>query len=205
MYFGTNRGYIYSCRSTDHGLTWSSPQKINKTNCGGAFVVNSSDCFYYVAWTGQRDDNSVHDIYFNSSADGGLNWQPNDTCLDSAPPREHRSAYPILKCSGENVSVFWSILPKEHCVRTSSDGGITFSRRKTFDFSFEKALACSGPNVYCVWEHHTMSNAAEIHFQQSATAGKSWQRSKIIAQPFATKPILGYGAGRLCDGLARTI
>jgi len=72
-------------RSTDHGLTWSAPKRVNDDPAGtrafqwfGTMSVSPSGRIDAV-WNDTRGsaDSTISALYYSYSADGGVHWSPN--------------------------------------------------------------------------------------------------------------------------------
>jgi hypothetical protein len=76
---------VWLSRSTDNGVTWSTPLRINDDGEGGraqfhpTLVVDQSDGSVVVAWQDARNDAANHqvDVYLARSTDCGLSFEPN--------------------------------------------------------------------------------------------------------------------------------
>ncbi|MFQ5680375.1 MAG: sialidase family protein [Gemmatimonadota bacterium] len=82
VFFNPEKG-LYFTRSTDRGLTWARPRRIDrasdpKTLRGTAAVAVSPDGTVGIAWQDRRDDpeNRCQKLYFTASLDGGDTFLP---------------------------------------------------------------------------------------------------------------------------------
>ncbi|MFK8057986.1 MAG: T9SS type A sorting domain-containing protein [Saprospiraceae bacterium] len=80
-------------RSTDGGLTWSSPKIINDDNSPDNWnwfgtISVAPNGRIDVAWVDTRNDPGglMSELYFTSSSDGGLSWASNTSLSDSFDP-----------------------------------------------------------------------------------------------------------------------
>ena len=97
-------------RSTDGGQTWSAPLRINDD----APTQNAAHWFgtLSVAPNGRVDacwndtrhsaDNSLSELYYSWSDDGGLTWSPN---LPLSPPFNHSLGYPQQNKMGDYIAM----------------------------------------------------------------------------------------------------
>jgi hypothetical protein len=97
---------LYS-RSTDQGLTWSNPQRINAkagdcidsdNTTEGAVPAIGPNGQVYVAWAGPEG------LLFDRSLDGGQTWLANDIFVDSFPSGWDYSIPGIYRCNGLPVT-----------------------------------------------------------------------------------------------------
>lgn len=122
---GPNRGNLYAlssvtgtgnpatvmfARSTDGGSTWSAPLRINddpdNQNAWHWFGTLSvapngriDACWYD---TRNSPDNSTSELFYRSSADGGLTWSANRAV---SPPFDHSAGYPSQKKIGDYIGM----------------------------------------------------------------------------------------------------
>ncbi|PZS06109.1 MAG: hypothetical protein DLM69_00440, partial [Candidatus Chloroheliales bacterium] len=83
-------GDIVSTRSTDGGLTWSTPIKVNDDTVQGKdqffpWMVVGSDGTIHASWSDRRDaavNGFPYREYYSQSTDGGLTWTPNQAVAD---------------------------------------------------------------------------------------------------------------------------
>jgi hypothetical protein len=88
------RDIIYQ-RSTDGGKTWSEPKTLNDDDPAGLRyhgipnITAAPNGRVDVAWWDTRHDNGarVNDVYYASSADGGLSWSKNIRITDRSVDR----------------------------------------------------------------------------------------------------------------------
>jgi photosystem II stability/assembly factor-like uncharacterized protein len=88
------QSWIWS--STNSGRTWSAPVSINhETTLSMTSMAVGSDHAVNIAWMGNFNGNTDHDIFFTRSTDGGKTWSPN---LDIIPAdsRAPNQVNPVL-------------------------------------------------------------------------------------------------------------
>lgn len=93
--FGVSNDDVWLARTTDGGLTWAAPVRINMDFDPAAvnfqfmpqvaFSPNGRDL--HVAWMDQRHDASGQTVhaYYRHSPDGGATWDPQEIVLTDAP------------------------------------------------------------------------------------------------------------------------
>jgi hypothetical protein len=140
-------------------------------------------------------------------------WMPSDIRLDSGdPPGANFSRHPQIACSGDNVYAVWDDTRngnRDIYFNYSHDKGKTWQasdiRLDTGDPLGDKEsenpqIACSGDNVYCVWEDYRGDNW-DIYFNYSHDGGATWQASAIRVDHEASHYLLGAETPQIaCSG-----
>jgi hypothetical protein len=88
----TDEGDIYYIRSTDGGVSWSIPLRLNTDGLGRAqwmpSVAVTPDGVVFVKWYDRRDTaNNDYWIYGRASFDNGVNWQSDMAVSDAVIPQ----------------------------------------------------------------------------------------------------------------------
>lgn len=92
---------VYYKRSADGGATWGPDVRLSSDAAWREHpAIAASGNHVYVVWHDSRNDGL--DIYFKSSADGGLTWS-GDTQLTSDGSSTHAS----IAAQGENIQIIW--------------------------------------------------------------------------------------------------
>lgn len=91
-------------RSADGGSSWSAPQPISAASTSiSACALWASSGTLAVVWRDVRT--GIGSLFANQSLDGGVTWQPLDTCLDAGM---NASGAPRFTASGPFLHVLWS-------------------------------------------------------------------------------------------------
>jgi hypothetical protein len=188
-YDNRNGNYdIYFNYSTDNGANWqSSAIRLDTGDTAGAKhsynpQVACSGNNVYAVWYDQR--NGYHDIYFNYSTDGGVNWQSSDIRLDTGDtPGANYSFLPQISCSGNNVYAVWydnrngnsdiyfnRAVPWTDIKANGSDGPISITKSETLQIRVSLVSYSSTANVD-YWLAYK-GPAGWVHFNNSA---KKWE------------------------------
>ena len=184
---------IYFDYSEDGGLTWQDDDIRFNTDQpaaedSGPVKLCCDGRSVYAVWGDNRD--GENDIYFNSSQDGGANWQASDQRLDSSPAGSVESDNPQICCNGLSVYVAWDgdrQGPERHSIflNRSSDGGLTWEasdiRIDNDPASAENVqICCDGLSVYVAWEDDRDDPVHDdVFFNYSTDGGVTWQASDI--------------------------
>jgi hypothetical protein len=153
--YDTTPRQIVMRRSTDFGVTWSGPIRVDHdaTNAWkwSPSAEADSTAKLYVAWQDQRNLN--FDVYFSRSTDAGSTWSIERVINDD--PGISDQANPSLRAKGNGeVYVCWDDLRTKastdcdiYCAK-STDGGINWSRNILVnDTTVEKDAVQGGPHL----------------------------------------------------------
>jgi arylamine N-acetyltransferase len=189
---------IYFNYSADNGATWqSSDIRLDTGDTAGSNDSKSpkiacSANNVYAVWEDWR--NGIYlDIYFNYSADNGVNWQSSDIRVDTGDAAGTNDSWEQqISCSGNNVYVVWVEYRNGSAdvfFNYSVDSGANWQssafRVDTGDTpgannSYSPQMTCFGNNVYAVWQDYRNSTTnADIYFNYSTDYGATWQASAI--------------------------
>jgi PKD repeat protein len=173
-------GTIYISNSTDSGSTFSTPVKV-----GGGYYPDlavDSNGYLYVVWQNKIGSTKYTSVDFAKSEDKGATWSSTPVGTTTAnyysPPKVSVSP------SGNNVYVVW-VCPSSfgQYIRVyfsgSTDGGITFSKRKN-PTGFTRhgeynpdIVACDENEVYIAWRLDIDHNN-HVYFTKSTDSGASF-------------------------------
>ena len=101
---------VMFARSTDGGQTWSAPQRINDDSANqnawhwfGTMSVAPNGRID-VCWNDTRSnpDNTLSELYYSNSQDGGLTWSRNRAV---SPPFNHSLGYPVQRKIGDYIGM----------------------------------------------------------------------------------------------------
>ena len=111
---------IYAVVSTDEGLSWSAPARVDRGDALNATdselpkVAYCSDGVAVCVWEDKRDaaanGSNNEDVFFNRSLDGGLNWEPISVALNTDTDQNHTTSDVdriAMTAEGTNVYVVW--------------------------------------------------------------------------------------------------
>jgi hypothetical protein len=155
-----------------------------------AQIARSGENNVYIVWEDTRD--ADYGIYFNYSHDAGMTWQTPDIRLDTGDiGNGNQSSFAQVACSGSNVYAVWTDWRNGEMdvyFNYSSNNGVTWqtpdiridSDDSTSPFlpTIQPQIACSGTNVYIVWEDDR-NGSRDIYLDYSTDGGVNWQASDI--------------------------
>jgi hypothetical protein len=106
---------IYVFKSTDGGVTWKQPVKVNhkpfdNTTAKWPDMFVTEKGKIVVVWQDHRLIRG--NIYMNYSLDGGETWMAEDVNLDDEPGK-HNDFFPFISGHGEKAYVLWPRYPDD--------------------------------------------------------------------------------------------
>jgi hypothetical protein len=192
---GTDYADILFRKSTDGGVTWTDPVRVNDDPEGDArqeypSIAVGSNGYIYVAWSDNRD--VVHHIYFARSTDGGQSFELNVRVSDSSD-----YGYTVIPHvavgSNDKVYVVWKAMgpgdPWEEYVHidwaTQGSGfgsDVRVDDRPNEDQKLRPVVAVGSQGyVYVAWENWRYDSDiddwvdSEIYFSRSTDGGANWE------------------------------
>jgi hypothetical protein len=173
-----NGGYeIYYKRSTDGGESWESDTRLTSDiGYSGMPSIATSGSAVHIVW--EEDRNGNGEIYYKSSADGGINWGA-DTQITNNPAN---SLGPSVSVYGLVVHVTWIDNRDgggyEVYYKRSTDGGFSWGEDKRLrnaagDSQYAN-IAVSGSVVHIVWQDKRDASE-KIYYKRSTDGGMSWE------------------------------
>jgi hypothetical protein len=186
---------IYYIRSTDKGVTWSSPYRLSDLQGGSYYpsaATNGLDV--HVVWHQQVGLHS--DIFYRRSTDGGTSWfNITQLTIDTSG-----SGYPSIAVSGSNVHIaFYDDRDGngEIYFKRSTDRGSTWSpdTRLTFapDWSWWSSVGATDSVVNIVWQDHRYGSW-DFYYKRSTDNGVSWSPDNLFASGVSWPSIFVSGA-----------
>ncbi len=177
VWYDDRNGYwqIYYKRSTDSGVNWGTETQLTNIAAHSRYPsLAVSGSVVHVVWRDDRDGND--EIYYKSSADGGVSWGA-DTRLTNNPSGSY---YPCVSVSGQDVHVVWQDYRDgnyEIYYKHSTNAGVNWGTdtRLTSNSAYSEypSVSVSGSSVHVVWQDSRDGNY-EIYHKRSTDAGVSW-------------------------------
>jgi hypothetical protein len=189
----TGDSTIYrNIRSTDFGTTWSQPQRLFSIFHSGRTDCSSHEEFVHLAWTGRIDLDHKVEVYYTSSYNGGLDWNPSIPLSDAD---QFHSQLPSITTDPMGLlALTWmdhKYAPPgftgDILARASADSGQTwFSENQlTFDhYSFLSDVERRQDSIHVVWENESGGiGHRKIGYIESIDAGGNWSERRWISRP----------------------
>ncbi|MEK7829731.1 MAG: sialidase family protein [Acidobacteriota bacterium] len=166
---------VYYKRSMDGGETWGPDVRLSEDPAWREHpAIAASGNHVYVVWHDARNEGL--DIYFKSSADGGLTWSGEIPLTTDGS-----SAHASIVAQGENVQVIWGSHQEgpqnEVYTSHSTDAGLSWAyATRLSDLPYDSwvsSIAVSGQQVYAAWVD-TQDENEEEYFRRSTDGGVTW-------------------------------
>jgi hypothetical protein len=198
-----NNDEIYFVKSTNGGVTFSSPIMVNDSievhhQAGGAIAVDSAGQHVYVVWQDWRSSQYSIDIYFARSTDGGASLLPSMRVNDDSD--SDYQWYPVVACdnSGQHVYVAWqdgrdSLHNWDIYFSRSTDYGQTFEANYPINDTITTgntpqdypSIYYKNDIIYAVW--HDGRDPSGGYFAKSIDNGVSFGPNVLVTDdPWAT-------------------
>lgn len=167
-------------KSTDKGLSWSSPLQLTCTpgNLFKPIITSDSGSSLYLVWQAENPVDYSIEIYFKKSSDKGESW--------SSPTRltwnQKYSFNPIIRTDNDdNIHLVYSYndyVCSEIYYKKSTDAGSTWSNptRLTWlsgDSVVTSFTVDSNSNLYIFWIDDTPGET-EVYYKKSTDGGDTW-------------------------------
>jgi hypothetical protein len=186
---------IYFNRSTNNGMAWGTPTRIDLGDGAGANSSKSArlacqGSYVYCMWLDIRTGGTYH-TYFNYSTDNGVTWQVSSIKLSQGTGSWCQlPARGCLECTSSFVYACWA-----EDRDTTGVYGIYFNRSTNSGVSwgtdarvsdsgytcYNTSLDLQGNYVYIGWEDNRLTGytSDDIFFDYSSDNGATWQSPDI--------------------------
>lgn len=161
----TAKSWLWLSTSSDRGETWSKPEVVFDGSVQTFFHLLSDGPHVYLVWHA-GDAGKPSGIYFNASDDGGATWRHPWSAplrIDDAASQEDGAQHPRMAVyDGKHVAVTWQEDVKKILLKTSDDGGRTWTSKATeIAVADQKKtlrypqVALSSAGAFVLWESWT--------------------------------------------------
>ncbi len=202
-------GDIFFSATTNAGVTWSAPVRLNRSKPAGASVsaprevrlACDASSRVVAAWL-EEHASSRADAYAASSTDGGATWREAKRLDTDAPTGIHHCSTPELATDGAgNVYAAWSDgwgLPKV-MVSVSTNAGLTWAAPQSVEggnggSEAPTVAARAGGFAHVAWA----SSDGRIFVNSTSSTGATWLGAKRLdsdASPSSSRPRLALAPG----------
>lgn len=186
--------FILYSRSTDYGISFSEPKKIDNssgTAIGASIAVDEND-IVYVVWYDDRNLTTGLDVWFTKSIDNGLTFVGhkrvnNDTV---AVNQEH----PKVSAQNGLIGVVWYAFPFDMNISfaSSTDGGDSFSNATTINDDFSLSLRImpriwinESQHIVVSWDTRRNGNW-DVYLANSTDGGQSFSANQKVNDDVST-------------------
>jgi hypothetical protein len=183
---------IYFSVSPDGGKTWSDNVRIDNDQSGqeqqSPILLSTPGGILYSLWEDNRDPDTLFDIYFSSSLDGGITWSSAIKINDDTTFTWQIAPSAVLDKQG-NLYVVWldyrdkgaggDVTPNIYFSR-SDDGGISWCPNiRITDAQYGQNLypklhSEHDGSLYITWMNSEDNQQNDIYFSYSIDGGQSW-------------------------------
>lgn len=183
---------IYLSASTDSGHTWGSNRLINDDLSGQlqshVQMVSEGEGNLFVFWHDNRDPQTLFDIYFSASLDGGATWQKNRRVNDDTTYAFQITPSAVGDSSGRIYVAWLDYRDKRPAgdpianvyFSRSQDGGRTWSRnialtQSRFGHNFQPQLSIeTDGSLHCLWIATEENPRGDLYYCRSLDKGETW-------------------------------
>ncbi len=183
---------IYFSSSSDGGISWSTNKRIDGDETGQEQKTNDLivglDGTLYAFWEDNRNPNTLFDIYFSRSNDGGTTWSTGQKINDDTTHTWQVSANATFSYP-QNLYVIWmdyrdkglndDIISNIYFSR-SLDGGaiwsknIPISKAKYGHNWYGKITRGKDGTLHCLWVNSDDNLNFDLLYAYSSNGGDSW-------------------------------
>ncbi len=172
--------WIYYARSTNAGVSWSSPVLLHGLDSVAyGPVVAAAGNNVYVIWLDDSDNDTWMDISLRRSLDNGATWQAEQPRIyEAGGAIPYPLMWPDIAASGSYVHVvflYWQLTSIDKIYLRSTDNGASWTSSTLFttstliSFYGYPSIAAAGNYVYAAWD-----DAYYIRFKRSTDNGANW-------------------------------
>jgi len=203
-----NDANIYFNRSLNNGYTWlPQARRLNAEIPGRAYcfkpAITCSGLNVFCSWSIQNTAQSVNEVYFSSSFDGGTIWPAVNQRLDTDTD-VHNDSIQIFS-TGSTIYAMWRSLDDtrlySNMTRSINNGATWLQPEREISFldigmdTLTGTIVCNGSNVLAAWNTYVdLDN--KLRYNYSTNAGLTWQSS--LPDPVNT-PVVGWEWPSVCN------
>lgn len=184
-YYVVNIREVLLAKSSDAGVTWSTPVVVNNNSLLKDSPVIAVDGQYvYVLWEGYTILGGIRTLYLSRSTNGGNTFEAPIQVTDSASPTDQFPNMDIGPSGG--IYVVWETVEsggRDIWMSSSSDRGLSWTAPQQVDDTFASDGYTQNPDVAV-----DTSGVIHVVWAESVTGGRSvfYSAAPNAASPFGT-------------------
>lgn len=183
---------IYFSVSKDGGKTWRSNIRIDDDQSGqeqrAPIVLSTPEGILHILWEDNRNPDTLFDIYFSTSVDGGRTWSPNSKVNDDTTWTWQIAPSVVLDAHG-NLYATWTdyrdrgeggeVTANIYFARFQNNGigwsaNVRISDARYGQNLYPKLQGKPDGRLYCTWMNSEDNQQNDIFFSYSSDSGQSW-------------------------------
>ncbi len=181
---------ILLSRSTNHGASWSAPQRLDTGSgpaIGPRIALPHGGRWPNVTWGDFRGGSSYREVYLRRSTDSGASWSGGDRRIN---PGQNTDSFSLdVASDGDEVFVvyinFTTSRARHVYLLHSPDGGANWSAPRRVDTAMGDVLAgeprvvAAGGRVHVLWRDNR-NGGLDVFYRSSGDGGSSWNPERRI-------------------------